>query len=219
MNSIKRKLTSQSGASITYALLLFLVCAVVSSIILAAATAASGRISQSVESDQRYYSVTSAAELLKEMINGKSVIILEQTTSVNGGDATTVYGYPKIDDYTYADNNYLTLLQEAAAYYKGLKTATDTSGKVVRDITLEVGGKESLKTKIHELLDPATGRITLTVTNDDGGEPYTLTLIFDPEVKEKHDSKTKKSRSDTGVVRTKTTTTTTTMTWTMASMG
>ena len=60
------KIKSQSGASITYALLLFLVCAVVSSVILAAGTAAAGRISQLVDSDQRYYAVSSAANLLKE---------------------------------------------------------------------------------------------------------------------------------------------------------
>ncbi len=76
LNSIKKKLTSQTGASITFALLLFLVCAVVSSVVLAAATAASGRISGSVSSDQRYYSVTSAVQLLKKNLDGKSTKIV-----------------------------------------------------------------------------------------------------------------------------------------------
>ena len=67
MKRIRRKLNSRKGASITFALLLFLVCAVLSSVIIVAATAASGRMSKIAETDQRYYAVTSAAELLKNL--------------------------------------------------------------------------------------------------------------------------------------------------------
>jgi len=67
------KLRSESGASITFALLLFLVCAVVGSVVLAAGTAAAGRFSKIAEYDQRYYSVSSAAELLADLIDGQSV--------------------------------------------------------------------------------------------------------------------------------------------------
>jgi hypothetical protein len=63
------------------------VSAVLSSVILAAATAAAGRMSKIAESDQRYYSVTSAAELLKDLLDGKtvSVVRLKET------EVTTVY--------------------------------------------------------------------------------------------------------------------------------
>ena len=74
-NLIKNKLRQETGASITFALLLFLICAVVSSVVLTAATAASGRMSKTAEYDQRYYSVTSAAELMKEQLDGKTVSI------------------------------------------------------------------------------------------------------------------------------------------------
>ena len=67
MNKLRKKLNSQSGASITFALLLFLVCTVLSSVIIVAATASSGRMSKIAETDQKYYSVTSAAALLKDM--------------------------------------------------------------------------------------------------------------------------------------------------------
>lgn len=70
-----KKLKSRTGASITVALLLFLVCAAVGSVVLTAGTAASGRISRLAESDQRYYSVTSAAELLRDVLDGQSVTI------------------------------------------------------------------------------------------------------------------------------------------------
>ena len=62
-----KKLRSQKGASLSYALLLFLVCAVLCSVILVAATAASGRMAKVAETDQRYYAVTSAAELLRDV--------------------------------------------------------------------------------------------------------------------------------------------------------
>ena len=52
-------------------------CATVSSVILAAGTAASGRMSKSVDSDQRYYAVTSAARLLKEVVEQYEVKIIK----------------------------------------------------------------------------------------------------------------------------------------------
>ena len=64
MKAIKKKLSSQRGASLTFALLLFLVCSVVGSVVLTAGTAAAGRMSEISEMDQRYYSVNSAAKLL-----------------------------------------------------------------------------------------------------------------------------------------------------------
>ena len=63
---LRKKLCSEKGASLSYALLLFLVAAAVGSVVLTAATSASGRLAGLAEADQRYYSVTSAAELLKE---------------------------------------------------------------------------------------------------------------------------------------------------------
>ena len=63
-----KKLKSNTGASLLIALLLFLVCVVIGSIVLASATAASGRLSGLAESDRRYYAVTSAAELFRDAL-------------------------------------------------------------------------------------------------------------------------------------------------------
>ena len=84
---MKRKLRSEKGASITFALLLFLVCAMVSSVVIVAATTASGRMSNLAEIDQRYYAVSSAAELLGATLNGKSVKVVEEQTQTT----TTAY--------------------------------------------------------------------------------------------------------------------------------
>lgn len=73
------------------AILLFMICAVLGGIILASATAASGRLKNLVESDKRYYSVTSAAQLLAKELSGTKVVIersrkFSQFTDATGGE-------------------------------------------------------------------------------------------------------------------------------------
>lgn len=75
-NNASRKLSSERGASITFALLLFLVCAALSAVILVAATTASGRMSSISQTDQRYYSVTSAAVAIRDMLSDGTVTVL-----------------------------------------------------------------------------------------------------------------------------------------------
>lgn len=71
MQAIRNKLRSRRGASLTFALLLFLVCAVVGSVVLTAGTAASGRLARLAESEQRFYAVNSAAELIVSQLCGE----------------------------------------------------------------------------------------------------------------------------------------------------
>ena len=70
------KIRSNRGASLIFALLLFLVCTVIGSVVLAAGTASAGRMSKLGESDQRYYSVTSAAQLLARELTDKEIRIV-----------------------------------------------------------------------------------------------------------------------------------------------
>ncbi|MBQ9521839.1 MAG: hypothetical protein IJR72_04630 [Oscillospiraceae bacterium] len=72
-NQLKRKLRSSQGMTLLLSLLLFLVCAVAGSVVLAAGTATSGTLSERAKLDQRYFSVTSAAELIRQKFDGKSV--------------------------------------------------------------------------------------------------------------------------------------------------
>lgn len=75
------------------ALLFFLVCAVIGSVVLAAGSAAAGRISQLARSDRRYYAVTSAAELLAQKLDGQTVTVTRTSaaypvvTTVTAGDS------------------------------------------------------------------------------------------------------------------------------------
>ena len=78
-----RKLKSNKGASLSMALLLFLVCAAIGAVILTAATASAGRLSSLAEMDQRYYSVSSAAELLEQELTGKTVIVYRKSVKTS----------------------------------------------------------------------------------------------------------------------------------------
>lgn len=110
MDRLTQKLNSERGASITFALLLFLVCAVISSIVIVAASAASGRMAKAAEMDQRYYAVNSATELLKDTIDGQtvSVVSVMPKTSVATYDASgNLVGSPTVTSDKSAPDVYL----------------------------------------------------------------------------------------------------------------
>ena len=89
MIKLNKKLTNRAGASLGISLLLFLVCAVLGSVILTAGTTTLGRVYSVSDSDQRYYSVTSAAELLSKELTEKKVTITRTKESKNNGTNTT----------------------------------------------------------------------------------------------------------------------------------
>ncbi len=102
------KLRSRKGASITFALLAFLVCAVISAVLLASASASAGRLSGLAEADRRYYAVTSAAQLFCDTLPDKEYIIerrLESKATKRTdyiADATAEAGFTFVGPYDYA---------------------------------------------------------------------------------------------------------------------
>ncbi|MBE6998536.1 MAG: hypothetical protein E7427_10275 [Ruminococcaceae bacterium] len=80
---IRNKLKSNTGASLSMALFLFLICTVASAVILTAATVAAGRAAAVDEMDARYYAVSSAAELLAKELSGKTVTITRVKTETS----------------------------------------------------------------------------------------------------------------------------------------
>lgn len=92
MKNLKRKLRSNRGASITFALLIFLVCAIVSGVVIVAASTAGGRMSGMKETDQRYFAATSAAHVLQDIFDDQTVVVNYNpanpagTASANGTD-------------------------------------------------------------------------------------------------------------------------------------
>lgn len=191
-NRILDKLRSRTGASISFALLLFLVCAVLCSVILTAATAASGRMSNMAETDQRYYAVTSAAELMKDLINGKTVKIEKITTGTrtetyNDGSvsSSTSYGdeYTVKLDSTEADRispSFSSIQVDAAyKYFKGGESGNltlESSSSLKSALGFE-GDEDSLKVTIVETVD-SNGNITFKLERDG----YKMEIVFSASV-------------------------------------
>lgn len=198
MIQVTKKTSSTRGASITFALLLFLVCAAVGSVVLAAGTAAAGRMSKIAETDQRYYSVTSAAGLLRDVLDGQTVTATRTTTKEETLDqAGTVVNSETSgpSDPTSDSEDISMILQDAALWLmKGEEgphsrtysvTARDASGSAVSGVA-DVVMDESLA---------SDGTLTLTVynkkkTGDAAASTYKVTLIFLADIHDFTDTKT-----------------------------
>ncbi len=83
--AVHNKICSRKGASITFALLAFLVCAVIGAVVLSAAITTSGRASGIAEMDQRYYAVSSAAQLFRDALDDQEFTVerIEQKTNID----------------------------------------------------------------------------------------------------------------------------------------
>lgn len=189
MQAIRRKLGSQRGASITFALLIFLVCAVVGSVVLAAGTVTSGRLAGSAESgkvgtmvemEQRYHAVNSAAELLKkELTSGKTKATIIKTTKTT----TKTTSYYDVDDdgnvfLSSTDepdvNSTVTYTPKSAVSFSADKLKTDLTEaeqEILKHFAREtlIGGwSDSEDVKNWE--EPAYGKTKITFTITAGND-------------------------------------------------
>lgn len=101
-----KKCKSTSGASIFIALFFLLLCAMAGSVILTAASTSSGRLSNLKSNEQSYYTVSSAAKLLKNEIEGEKY---SRYQIFSGSNQNLGDGYYKIPEKGMKD-----LLKKAA---------------------------------------------------------------------------------------------------------
>ena len=193
MHKLKQKLKSQTGASITFALLLFLVCAVVGSAVLVAGTAAAGRMSKVAEMDQRYYAVNSAARLLVDQIAGEkntaTIINIEALgTPSDTDDTAAASGFYYLDEtgtmkkIDVSDSTKFNIQQEAA--YWLTKNDSPPREKKTLHLTAKAPGvtdSDHLNVDIEETID-ADGGLTLLIKSKKDAEKnngqYSLELKF-----------------------------------------
>ncbi len=225
---ISAKLKDQSGASITYALLLFLVCAVVSSVVITAATAASGRMSKSVETDQRYYAVTSAAELIKDLFDGVKVttqtkIVGKSGTPTMDSDSTYPMVTKPAGSELEPEANY-EILKSAARQFAGMPSSSDSFPKNL-EVKLNSDSAKNADINVkYNTSDAGSARLIFKISSYDSENTkdiYTLYLAFDADIDQIVDKKTKDTyvEAEHKVMPVVTTTTTTIMTWSLTSMG
>ena len=176
LRKAKAKAASQRGASITFALLLFLVCAVISSVVIVAATAASGRMSGQTDMDERYYAVTAVAGKLCKLIDGKEVVVTYDK-SASDMSAATVKDSAGTDIAT--SQPLLTTVSKAVV--KGGLTRTQLT-QFKNDATT---GKPETTCTVFESVKEG-GLLTFDISAQGGSivsGTYTLTLTFAPNMK------------------------------------
>ena len=176
LHKLKQKLKSQTGASITFALLLFLVCAVVGSAVLVAGTAAAGRMSKVAEMDQRYYAVNSAARLLVDTIQEKPLEIVKKETAETG---TPTY---EIDGKSVSDlASSITSIPIEAAYWLGyLRTEKIDAPKQLKLTLSSDKQNDSIEVTINETINP-DGSLIFEIRNKSNGtntQQYGIRMSF-----------------------------------------
>lgn len=188
MQAIKNKIRSRRGASLTFALLLFLVCAVVGSVVLVAGTAASGRMSQIAEMDQRYYSVNSAARLLIEMMEKYEIRAQKKeaaTPETGDDDSDTEYVYlinGKTEEQAKTDGLHYELALGIAKQLQEQEKKTGLTSNLTISPSTEAGSTEAeakaLKVSVTEKVT-ANGDVEFVVKNaDDSDKQYQIMLRF-----------------------------------------
>lgn len=156
LNKIQKKMRSQTGASITFALLLFLVCAILSSVILVAGTTAAGRLSNMSNSEQNYFAVMSVAKTIKATMEKDSstlVTIDEGTDDEKGVYLLNGSNLAKLDS-----NPSMDKLSDFVAYKVCRKESENT--------TLGISGTEALNNVVND--------VSVTVTVSDADELVTF---------------------------------------------
>ena len=118
MQSVRKKLHSRAGVSMLIALLFFLICLTVGSLILTAATASASKARGRYEDQQNYLAVASAARLLQENLGRHTYTTgrdLHTSTSLDeeGNPITTSYWVEITPFITPADANNGDLLTDA----------------------------------------------------------------------------------------------------------
>ena len=134
-----RKLRSESGVSLSVALLFFVVCAALASMILAAAYAASGRVTSRMTLNQDQYAVDSAASLIAKELQS-DVIVIQQTAQVKQNED----GSYTVQEQKTADGKDSTI---STSYYE---VNYDASGNTEVPTTLEDFDSASVKNVTDE---------------------------------------------------------------------
>lgn len=163
---MRRKLKSENGASLALALLFFVICAMVGSVVLAAATAAAGRIANLQKSDQARYTLESAADLIESQLTGWSYVRAGATSTSEAG---VVRSAPQGTSGTRTDYN--LDVTSGIAVPNCMLSVFDLS-KQISDLRW----KDGAVTRSDYGTDP--GKITEAVRSLVTGETYRRTLIF-----------------------------------------
>jgi len=136
---IRNKFISEVGASLAVALLLFLVCAVVGSVVLAGASASAGRLSQRRQLQQERYALQSAADMIRAQLAGgtEGGAGSETAAGSGSGQAAGSADADAVNIQYAADLLYNT--ETGTAFLSSADTSTGSAGSLTIDGTTVSG--------------------------------------------------------------------------------
>ena len=192
MQAALKKIQSNSGASLVMALLLILVGVMVSAVIIAAAVSSVQAQNQSRDEQKLYLEVSSAAELVRDELEGDECDCSSEVTNVytkrnsskNWGDPSTTtkkkYGTGEL---------FGSVIEEALEYAE-----TYTGSTFSKTYSIDAGDYNKV-----------TAEVLLNKKTENDGEKYNLTITF---ASEKDEHKCRMILTADGIVTTNTTDTT-----------
>lgn len=124
MNAVMIKLNKKNGVSIILALIFFLICAVIGGIVLTSAYNNAGRLSHTNESQQAYLTVSSAAKMLRDTIDGMEFSYTVTKVEVLENDFLT--DTKTTEDFAQAEGDFENIVISWAKKIKEMKTDPET---------------------------------------------------------------------------------------------
>lgn len=184
MGCLNQKWNSQKGASLLIALLFFLLCLTVGTVVLTAAGASAGRLAGLRQEEQNYLTVSSAARMLRDKLEGAQA---ETVTVWVDGSLSTGQGKPWS-----SDASILTETMEADAEEIYNYTAPSVSGlPSSRSLTVKAEGLETVSLTWQMAEDYSIQAVLWVGT--DNSNPMTLTI---PAVEEVSTANTYRTESE-----------------------
>ncbi len=169
MRRVWRKIKSNSGASILFAILIFMLCVLAGTAALTAAGANAGRYTHLEAEQQEYLSVASAVQLLKEEIVGMECNAQVTETTINTVSPTTTYSWG-IEPAFGGSGDLLFLFN---TFFKDYYTSRFIAW------TGWDGSASYLTSSYMPTTDPPAKKLTMTVENNPDMGSVTVTLTAD----------------------------------------
>lgn len=174
MNQITKKLNSKRGVTVIFGLVFFLFCAIVGGIVLSSAYSSAGRMSHMRDEQQAYLTVSSAAQLVRDELEGMSftAVYVKTTVSddVDGSNLETETWDVPLPAVAPADNSMSALVLRFAQnkFNPGVFPFSDSG-----EFTIEAEGLAAVNAVLKMDDDY---KLTVEFSLDESGEQYKMKL-------------------------------------------
>ena len=204
MKRIKKKLHSQSGASFLFALLAFLVAAMVSVTIVAAAVTTVKRVNSDREAQQAQLTLISAAQLVRDEMEETRYIITTTTTVTKGEDNEDIVT-TKVNER--AEGTFKAEIEDAVKYVKDYEHPGPYKASNAFQIKVAGSEFEMKPVDVSFVMKSGIGEkyhLTFTLSIAETGETIFLKMtspgIEDKDLSEDGSTKTEEIRWSNGII-------------------